>query len=381
MAAPQDGSTGATQGTGDGSAADRASRGVTRMLFDRLLLILSFGVVVGWLVQGLYWLRPGETAVVLRLGAYHRTRALEGLGFHWPPPLEYHRIENTGELRTEMFGEHPTRSTPGVPSDSEEGRVATGLTREAIQTIDHNVVYVNYELQYQIGDAYAFAFALADPASILHDAAEAAMRQVIGRREIDAVLSEQRGPIESEARTVLDHVLEGYGKAVALGPAFVVERINLAKPQAPDAVRDAFADVVSAGQDEKRSVLEAQGDAAEMLERARSESAEIRAQAEAYRSARVVEAKGEAIRFELLLAEYELAPEVTRRRLWLETMDTILPKMEKAIVERGAVNLWSSWPPARDGAGSTGAGPKEPDPTVRPPAVKTAAPAEGGKAR
>ncbi len=327
------------------NAAQRAGRGVTRMLFDRFLLLVAIGILLGWAAQGIFKVAPGESAVILRLGAHHRTRIEEGYWAHLPPPLESHVLVDTGQMRTESFGENPTHSTPGEPSDLEEKQVAEGITREAIQTADHNVVNVTYQLQYKIADAYAWAFSMADPAAVLHDAMEASMRSVIGKRSIDAVLSQNRGQIEQEAARILSDRLTAYSAAVGQGAAFEVERVNLEKPQAPEEVRDAFADVVSAGQDEKRAVLGATGDAAEILERARSEAAEIREQAEAYRDARIVEAKGEAVRFEALLVEYQAAPEVTRRRLYLETMEAILPGMDKVIGEPGSVHLWSGSPP------------------------------------
>jgi modulator of FtsH protease HflK len=316
------------------------------MLANRFLLALSAAILLGWGWQGVFEVAPGESAVILRLGAHHRTRDVEGFWAHLPPPLESHVIVNTGQIRTESFGENPTRSTPGSPADAEEKEVAEEITREAILTADHNVVNVTYELQYKIADGYAWAFSMADPASILHDATEAAMRNVIGKRTIDAVLSQHQGEILAEAEGLLSTMLADYSAAVGHAVAFEVDRLNLEKPQAPVEVREAFSDVVSAGQDEKRATLAAGGDAAEILERARSEAAEIREQAEAYKSAKIVEAKGEAARFESLLVEYHAAPEVTRQRLYLETMEAILPGMDKVIVERDAVNLWSSWPPA-----------------------------------
>lgn len=334
-----------------GGAVERAGRGVTRMLFDRFLLVVSLAILLAWGWQGVFKVAPGESAVILRLGAHHRTRVEAGYWVHLPPPLESHVLVDTEQMRTESFGENPTRTTPGAPSDIEEKQVAEGIKREAIQTADHNVVDVTYQLQYDIADAYAWAFSMADPAAVLHDAMEASMRHVIGKRKIDAVLSQNRSQIEQEAARLLSERLAAYSAAVGQGSAFTVERVNLEKPQAPAEVRDAFADVVSAGQDEKRAVLAATGDASEIVERARSEAAEIREQADAYRDAKIVEAKGEAARFESLLVEYRAAPEVTRRRLYLETMEAILPAMDKVIGEPGAVNLWSGWPqPAPVGA-------------------------------
>jgi membrane protease subunit HflK len=321
------------------SATERARRGLTRTIANTLVLVLSVAVLAGWAFQGFYRLEPGESAVILRLGAYERTRDIEGLGWHLPPPLESHETVNTRELRTESFGAQQKISTPGPPVDEEESEIAQQMTRDAVQTGDGNIVNVSYELQYKVGDAYAYEFAMAEPAAILHDATAAAMRTVIGKKTIDAVLSQDRSEIETEAEALLTSLLDGYLREVGHANAFEVGRINLEKPQAPEAVREAFADVVSAGQDEKRSALEAQGDAQEILERARSEAAELRERAEAYRASKIIEAEGEARRFEALLAEYQRAPEVTRRRLYLETMEEILPGVEKVVVEPNTVNM------------------------------------------
>jgi membrane protease subunit HflK len=309
------------------------------MILNALILLVSLAVVLGWASQGFYQLDPGESAVILRLGAYDRTQIVEGWGWHLPPPLESHVIVNTHELRTESFGGQASRSTAGTPVDEEEFEIAEKIKRDAIQTGDGNIINVAYELQYKVRDAYAYLFAMADPGAILHDATEAAMRTVIGKKTIDAVLSQNRSEIEREAEQFLESMLSSYLADVDLASAFDIERINLEKPQAPEAVREAFADVVSAGQDEKRLSLEAMGDAQEILERARSEVAELREQAEAYKRARIIEAKGEATRFEALLVEYRRAPEVTRRRLYLETMEEILPGVEKLIVEPNTVNM------------------------------------------
>lgn len=320
-------------------AATEAGRGVTRTIVNTLILIASLALLVAWGSQGVFKLEPGESAVILRLGAFERVRSLEGWWAHLPPPLESHVVVNTSRLRTESFGVRPTRSTPGVPTDAEEREISANIERDAIQTADNNIVNVAYELQYKVGDPFAYRFSMADPEAILHDATEAAMRNVVGKRKIDAVLSQDRSEIEAEAQAVLERLLTSYVTEVGHDAAFAVGRINLEKPQAPDEVREAFADVVSAGQDEKRAVLEATGDAREIMQRAQSEAAEIREQAEAYKRSKIIEARGEASRFEAILAEYQAAPEVTRRRLYLETMEKILPGVEKVVVEPNTVNM------------------------------------------
>jgi membrane protease subunit HflK len=320
-------------------AAEKAGRGVTRMIANVLVLLASLAVLIAWVANGFYLLEPGESGVILRFGAYDRTRTIEGLGFHLPPPIESLEIVNTSRLRTESFGVRPTISTPGLPADTQEHQIAREIKRDAIQTADNNIVNVAYELQYKVGDAYAYRFSMADPGAVLHDATEAAMRNVIGKRTIDAVLSQDRKEIEDEARSLLGEMLAGYVTEVGHEAAFQVGRINLERPQAPEAVREAFADVVSAGQDEKRSSLQAVGDAQEIIQRAQSEAAEMNEQAEAYRRSTIIEARGEATRFVALLAEYRAAPEVTRRRLYLETMEEILPGVSKMVIEPNTVNM------------------------------------------
>jgi len=321
------------------SAADEAGRGLTRTIVNWLVLAASIAILVAWGWQGVYWLQPGESAVILQLGAFERIRSIEGWAWHLPPPLESHEVVNTSQLRTESFGVRPTRSTPGDPTTDEQADIAEQIKRDAIQTVDNNIVNVAYELQYVVQDAYSYRFSMADPGSILHDTTEAAMRNVIGKRSIDAVLSQDRQEIEREAEQVLAALLVTYVTEVGHEAAFSIGKINLEEVQAPRAVRDAFDDVVSAAQDEKRSSLLATGDSQEILQRAQSEAAEIREQAEAYRNAKIIEAKGEASRFEALLFEYQAAPEVTRSRLYLETMEEILPGVEKMVVEPNTVNM------------------------------------------
>lgn len=196
------------------------------------------------------------------------------------------------------------------------------------------------------------------------------MRNVIGKRTIDAVLSQDRHEIQQEAKALLGEMLAGYVTGVGHAAAFQVGRINLEKPQAPDAVREAFADVVSAGQDEKRSALQASGDAQEILQGAQSEAAEMHEQANAYKRSKIIEAQGEATRFEALLVEYQAAPTVTRHRLYLETMEEILPGVAKMVVEPNTVNMLPLLPlDSRPAAVDS-----------RPPAVGSQAPTFGNRA-
>jgi membrane protease subunit HflK len=316
----------------DVPSEQKIRRGVVRTLSQGLVLLLALAVIGGWLSTGVYRLELGEEAIILRLGKHHRTERGEGLNWHWPEPFEYDTRVNASGVRTEIFGRH-TREAP--PSDGGE-RLEDGLF---IQTADKNIVSVTFDLQYTIEDAYAFVYSMADPRSILYEAAHASVRKVIGGMTVDEVLTQRKAEIEVEARKVLIETLASYAKDADGLPAFSIDKINLQEVQPPEAVRAAFREVSSAGQDEERSVSRAKGDEQEILEHARAEAIELREGSEAYKDAKILQARGEATRFLALYAEYARAPEVTRRRLYLETMQAVLPDVEKIVVERDTVGV------------------------------------------
>lgn len=311
-----------------------------------LLIVLSLVLIGGWSYQGIYEIAPGEAAVILRLGAFHRTVAEEGLKWHWPPPLEYATKLNVSELRQLEFGQ-PNEAT----SETETG----ASSQSAIQTADSNIVNLRYVLQYKVDDAYSFAYGMAAARATLHDATQAAVREIVGKKGIDAVLSSERAQIESQARDTLHETLSQYfenGRS-----AFAIERIGLQVVQPPAEVQGAFDDVVAAQQDHDRLISEARGDRREILERAGAEAIELREGALAYKEAKILESAGEASRFVALLSEYRRSPEVTRRRLYLETMETILPDVQKVIVAPNTVNMLPLLPlPGLPGPSALGAG-------------------------
>jgi membrane protease subunit HflK len=190
---------------------------------------------------------------------------------------------------------------------------------------------------------------VADPRNTLRDTGQAAIREVIGRTTIDGVLSEQRGEVERETEQLLQEILDRYESGL------LVKGVQLLDAQPPPEVRDAFDDVIAAAQDRSRKINEAEGYANEVLPQARAESAELRQAAGAYRDAKIAESTGEAARFTALLVEYQKAPEVTRKRLYLETMEEVLPEVEKVIIEPGTANVLPYFPIGR-GPGTRDAG-------------------------
>ena len=312
---------------GDQEKAGKIRRGAAKSLTNFLLVLVSVGVLLGWLGTGFYKLDLGEEAIILRLGKNLRTEHKEGWNWHWPVPLEYDKRVNTQGQRTEVFGIRA--------SDADEGE-AEGLL---MQTADKNIVSVSFELQYTVGNAYSFSYGMADPNLILFQAAKAAVREVVGGMTVDEVLTKRKLEIEMLSQDLLVETLASYfGGDLAKLP-FEVEKINLQEVNPPASVRAAFSEVAAAQQDEERFVNEARGQRAEILERSLAEAAEMREGSEAYRQAKVLDSRGESARFESLLAEYLRTPVVTRRRLYLETMEAVLPDIEKVIIEGNAAQI------------------------------------------
>jgi membrane protease subunit HflK len=306
------------------SREERVRRGAARTALNVLTVLVALGVLVAWSYTGLYQLEPGQAAIILRFGRLDRVETAPGLRWHLPPPLASHEFVPVDTLEREEFG----------GAETGPGQLAGSVLEEAaMQTRDNNIVHLGFVVQYRIGDPVEARFRVAERREILRDAAQAAVREVVGRTSIDGVLSEGRGEVEAETLELLQALLERYEAGVE------VTSVQLQEVQPPPPVRQAFDDVIAAAQDRDRQIQEARGYENEVVPRARGEAAEIEARADGYREARVAEAKGEAARFEAVLAEYQRAPLVTRQRLYLEAMEEVLPKVQKLIVEPGTATV------------------------------------------
>jgi membrane protease subunit HflK len=315
----------------------RIQRQVGRMIANWLAVGISLAVIGGWAYTGIYQLEPGEAAVVLRVGKYSRTVTEPGLKWLWPAPIEEFRKVNIAEVRREKFG-------LAEGADRMQPTAETAGFENAIQTADSNIVNLSYEVQYSIEDPFSFLYIMAKPQETLRDAAQSAVREVVGRTGVDGVLYEDRSRIQMEARAGLQATLGRYFAHLDQKSAFDIGLVNLNIVQAPPEVQDAFDDVVAAKQDAERASSKARGDAQEIRERANAQAIELRQSAAAYKESRILEAGGEAQRFVALQEEYARAPEVTRRRLYLETLEQVLPDVEKVIVEPETVNLIPFFP-------------------------------------
>jgi len=319
-------------------------RGVVRTLTNGILLVLAIAVIGGWVYTGFYRLELGEEAVIFRLGQHTRTVKREGLNWHWPEPIEYDRPVNTQGQRTAEFGTTPYGRAVQDKEPEHEGKPRHGLF---IQTADKNIVSATFELQYTLDDPFSFLFGMVDPQAILYEATQASVREVMGAMLIDDVLLKRRQEAQIKSRKILEETLAAYLANRSDASAFSIDKINFLEVHPPEAVQAAFKEVEAARQDEERSVSAAEGDEREIIEQARAEVAELHESSEAYKESKILESKGEATRFEALLVEYQRAPAVTRRRLYLETMEEIMPKVEKMVVEPDTVSVMPFLPMQR----------------------------------
>ncbi len=300
-------------------AEDELEQGIGRTLRRATLLLLLLGAGAAWVVlTGYYTLRPGESAVILRLGSFERTVHAEGPHLHAPWPIETRAvIESNRELRME-FGD----------VDDLARRDET-----AMQTRDNNIVYLEFTVLYRRSNPFEHLYRVRDPEPMLREASQAAMREIVGQSSVDGVLRDRRELIESEVRERLQQIADDYQLGLA------ISEVDLQEVQPPQPVRAAFDDVVNANQDRNRKINDAEGYANEVVPRARASAAEHIASAEAYRVAKVAAASGAAQRFSALLVEYQKAPAITRKRLYLETMEAVLPGVEKVIIEPGTTSV------------------------------------------
>jgi membrane protease subunit HflK len=318
------------------SADEKVRRSVARTLGNALGVLVVLAVVAVWASFGVYQLDPGQAAIILRLGRHVGTSSTPGLNWHLPPPIERRDIVNVDEIERQDFG---------FRGDEAESGKEQALLEASMQTSDNNIIRLSFVVQYRVKEAFASRYRVAQPMATLRDAAQAAVREVVGRLTIDGVLSEQRGEVEVEAEEILQQILDDYGTGLA------VLAVQLQEVQPPEQVRAAFDDVIAASQDASGIVNEAEGYRNELLPGARAEAAELIEAARGYREAKVAESQGKAQRFTALAREYRKAPEVTQTRLYLETMETVLPSVQKVIIGPGTSNVLPLLPLGGNAAG------------------------------
>lgn len=248
-----------------------------------------------------------EVGVVQRFGQVSRVLP-PGLNFKWPRPIET-------VIKVEVQ------------------RIRSLTDQVRMLTQDENIILIDFNVQYQVADAGKYLFKIKEPEDTLKQAAESAVRQVIGGNLMDKVLSGQGAELVSEAKKVLQQTLDSYESGLT------VTEVNFQNLAPPHEVKEAFDDVTNARENKQQTENEAQAYANKVVPEARGAASRIKAEAEGYRAERIARAQGDAERFNLLVAQYKAASEVTRRRLYIETMQEVLAESAKVLDTTNGKNL------------------------------------------
>lgn len=293
---------------------------------NRGLLVLALVIVTAWLLSGFYRVESDEQGVVLRFGSWVKTTQ-PGLNYRLPWPVEsvitpkVTRV-NREEVGFRSGGEGAARQA-AQRDVAEESLMLTG---------DENIVDIDFAVLWVIKDAGQFLFNIENPPATIKAVAESAMREVVGKNQIQRILTEGRQPVEQATRDLMQTILDQYQAGVQ------ITQVNLQKVDPPAAVIDAFRDVQSAQADRERQQNEAEAYRNDIIPRARGEAQRLVQQAEAYKQEVVSLAQGEAARFISVYNEFKVAKDVTAKRLYLETMEQVLRGMNKIVIDtpRGA---------------------------------------------
>lgn len=282
------------------------------------LWILLAVFVLLWLATGIYIVGPDEKGVVLRFGKWVATTD-PGPHYHLPAPIEtVYRPKVTEVKRIEVGFRTVDQGPPARYSDvPQESLMLTG---------DENIIDIDIIVQYRILDPSKYLFNIRDPHNTVRVASEAALREVIGARKIDEALTVGKFAIQENTKTLLQEILDSYGSGLQ------IVAVQLQDVHPPDPVREAFRDVASAKEDKSRLINEAEGYRNAILPETRGRVAQILNVAEGYKREKISISKGDAHRFKSVLAEYTKAKDITRTRLYLETMEEILPGMDKFVL-------------------------------------------------
>jgi modulator of FtsH protease HflK len=274
-------------------------------------------VVALYLVSGFYVVGPGEKGVVLLFGkVYSLTDS--GLRYRLPKPFMSHTVVDVARVR---------RAEIGVRT--ERGRSIPIPAESLMLTGDENIVDVQLFVQYKVANAVKFLFGADNPEGVLKASAEVALRGVVGENTIDHTMTKGRTEIQNKVEAYLQKLLDNYDTGLQ------VEQARLLVVDAPSQVKEAFHDVVRAWEDRERLINEAEGYREDAIPKARGQAQQEIREAEAYKAQRVIRARGDAQRFTSVLKQYLVAPDVTRQRLYLESVEQFLPPTKKFIMEGG----------------------------------------------
>jgi membrane protease subunit HflK len=295
-------------GGGGGFQPDGKSAGIGAGLIIGVLVLI-------WLGSGFFIVQEGQQAVITQFGKYHGT---VGAGFNWRLPYPIQRDEKVyvTQIRSVDIGRDNIVK-------------ATGLRDSGMLTADENIVEIKFAVQYRLKDARAYLFASRNPDEAVVQAAESAVREVVGKMTMDDAIGVDRDKIAPQVRALMQTILDRYGVGIE------VLNVNLQQGgvRPPEQVQAAFDDVLKAGQESIRTQNEAQAYANNVVPRAVGTASRMIAQAEGYKARVVAQAQGDAQRFDAVLAEYQKAPQVTRERMYIDAMQQIYSNVTKVLVD------------------------------------------------
>lgn len=312
-------------GRGNGGDGGNGSDGPPRppmnlKIFGGGIGALIVLVLVVWLASGFYIVDASQRGVVLTFGRYSQTTE-PGLRWRLPYPIQAHEIVRLSDVRVVEVGYR----------GSDKNRV---LKEALMLTDDENIINIQFAVQWFLKDPQEYLFNNRNPDDSVLQAAETAMREVIGKSKMDFALYEGREQVAAQASKLMQEILDRYGTGI------IVSKLTLQNVQPPEQVQAAFDDAVKAGQDRDRQINEGQAYANDVIPRARGNAARLMEESNGYKSRVVANAEGDASRFRQILVEYNKAPEVTRQRMYLDTMQQILSSTSKILLDtKGSGNL------------------------------------------
>ena len=292
-------------GSGSGSKGPGFPNGVSPMLVG----IVAFALLCLWIFSGIFILQPAEQGVITQFGRYKKT---VGSGLHWrvPWPVQNLEVLDVEQIRSVRLSDQP------------------------ILTQDENIVDIDMAVQYNIKSAEDYLFNVRSPDGTLEEVVESAVREVIGQTNMEPVLTTGRDAVGISTRDSVQEILDGYGTGIQ------VTAVNLERAQPPEQVQAAYSDAIKAREDKERFINEAQAYRNAVLPQARGEAQQVIEESLAYKSQVENAAEGESRRFSALLKEYQKAPEITRDRLYLEAMESVLSNSSKVLMDaEGGNNL------------------------------------------
>jgi len=291
---------------GFGGLFGRRPSGAGRNGSNLTFIVIVLAVLTWLAIDITYTIDQQERGIVLRFGSYVTTLQ-PGLNFRFPHPIEEVIIINVGQVRP--------------------------ITHKAeMLTQDENIVDVEVAVQWRIKDPTAYKFNVYAPDATLHQATESAVREVIGKSDLDFILTEGRSQIAQSQQVLIQQIMDDYKTGIE------IQAVKMQPAKPPEEVKSAFDDAIKAREDEQRLVNEAEAYRNDTIPRARGAAARLREEANAYKARIVSRAEGDASRFEQLLTEYEKAPEITRERLYLESMENVLSNTSKVLLDTNNAN-------------------------------------------